>query len=669
MPLGVAQQWQPGAMPQGGPLTGDLQGWPQQSWAPAPRPSRGRSPQAQRGRQGPLGPQGRPKSPDRDWATLRAPRPAPAPERTRQLPDLGLPEFGKGKGGPGGPAPLPMGQPPQAEFGEKGAGRDLGPTQMSQEIPPARQQEPWRPTFKPSLMDEPFRRLPSTDRRHSAERAERRFSAERRLQSPPRGGKGKGPLTSIAFDRSLQKGVQQSDWWTHSLHSGGNAHVSLVADASALGQAAHRLNFLGPETLAAVDCQGVGLHTAAGKICILQVAFRHGVTLEVFLFDVAQLGEQVQVLLPFLQNARASKLIHNAQQYATVLAQQFGLTLAGVIDANWAYETLHGKPLGCLSDLLDWCGVLPLNVKEEALRIERNPELWAHRPLARNVLMYAVQSICTLHSAVPVLWSRLTDALGPSVFDVADTASRQRVEVAAAAGWACRQAGLWTAEHIYPQAPNPGFPEPDPELNDWLAKRFGANSSTTPAPSSSPAAGGGTGNAARGQGPALPSVARRAQSQEPLASATAVVRADDSPRTASWRAAMAQLGPQAQNRAFSARQRSSSPCLETWLARRSEIKAAEPALKPPRRASSLPPRGTGMDSSGPQFAQPPLEQFGIGFQQMSEYTALDRDQRPWAEILEEEQAQEAEESRRCEEDLFEELQQEERRRLAQSELP
>merc|ERR1712232_139857 len=77
------------------------------------------------------------------------------------------------------------------------------------------------------------------------------------------------------------------------------------------------------------------------------------------------------------------------------------------------------------------------------------------------------------------------------------------------------------------------------------------------------------------------------------------------------------------------------------------------------RSSSVPARNPGLDDDQHDFS---LMNLGLGFSNM------ERDQRAWAEILEEEKAEEADEAQRCEEDLFEQLQQEERRRLMQAEL-
>lgn len=214
-------------------------------------------------------------------------------------------------------------------------------------------------------------------------------------------------------------------------------------------------------------------------------------------------------------------------------------------------------------------------------------------------------------------------------------ASQQRVQGATAAGWALRQKGITAGDGNH-----------DPELDSWLARRFG--------------------------GP-LPK-----QTEEALPEG--VVRAGDSPRTASWRATVAQLQPaRSKSRALSqsGRQRSESPSLDNWIARRNQVKGSEEAAtsKEPkaRRVSSLPPKRSEFISSASdrEFkpSSPPLvpasamEALRMGLQ----LDSLKGDGRTWAEILEDEQATQ-EEEKDADEDLFKTLQQEEKKRLAQAEL-
>lgn len=454
----------------------------------------------------------------------------------------------------------------------------------------------------------------SIEQRHSAERrhsmderhsAERRTSAERRPKP---------------FGPTAQMTPQVSQFWQHELPSGETAQVWFVADGGYLTQAVYQLSCLKPDTVTAVDMRGLNL-SAGGTLCLVQVAFRAGTNLNCFLFDILQLGVSFQAVMPFLQNGQISKLMYDAPTHAKILAQQFGITLAGVFHAETAYEMLAVKQPVSMVDLLQWCGKASSVLKAEALMMERAPELWSHRPLAEDTLAFAINAVCILHAAGYVLWYRLCNKLGQSTAQMALQVSEQRAQAAAAAGWAVRQAGVHQDRY-------------DPELDKWIAQRQGLQAGTL---SGAP---------------------------QPYAPSPAV-RAGDSPRTASWRATVAQMQSRPSTE-LGSRQRSSSPTLQSWLERRSAARRSDDHKV--HRASSLPPPkstfvggGAAVPSMSPTLTAG-IEPFRLGFH----LDSLASDGRTWAEILEEEQAREAEKD--SEEDLFKQLQQEEQRRLVQAEL-
>lgn len=429
-------------------------------------------------------------------------------------------------------------------------------------------------------------------------------------------------MGSLRLDCDATQRAQQSEWWQQTLPSGDTVQVHLVADSNALAQAAHRLNLQGSGSLTAIDFQGVNLRAAAGRLCLIQVAFRDGGGLQCILFDVMQLGAHIQALIPFLQNPHAEKIVYDAQMHATVLAHKFGITLGGVIDVHYAFQVLNGQPTNSLADFLEWCGVASTFAKNEIMRMERIPQMWAQRPIPSNMLSFAVQVICMLQSIVPLFWPKLY-AFGPGTVETVKTVSQQQVRMAAAAGWSCRQAGLWIGEHEVAPGGTAGAQGPgreaekrmDPELDDWLARRFG---------------GGGAASPGRGGG------AHREPSQEPatpmLTLPGVAVRAEDSPRTASWRAAMS---TQTHGKD---RPRSDSPSLESWLARRSEVKAS--GDEPVRRRSVSPkPRGADDERRESDQEARHLAPFDIGLA-MQEFVSTNEDRKAWAEIIDDEQAKE-----------------------------
>jgi len=444
-------------------------------------------------------------------------------------------------------------------------------------------------------------------------------------------------MGSMRLDCDFQHEPQQSQWWQHSLPNGQPAQVFLVADPQALAQAVSRLSYQGPRSLTAVDIQGVNLRAAAGRLCLLQVAFWDGGGLQCFLFDIMQLGEHVGALSPFLQHDQAPKLLYNAQLAATVLAHKFGITLAGIIDVGVAFGLLQkGGSLNSVMDYFEWCDVAVPGQRAQWSEIDANHEVWAHRPLDRNTLSCAVQGICTLHATYPLLSARLCASYGQNALEMLASMSHQLVQVHATAGWSCRHAGLWIGEQGASKED-----VDDPGLDDWLAKRFGNDKNKK-------------GGAAVANRPKSPEHRIRALKLTELP--VTAVRATDSPRTASWRAAVAELAAPPGG----SRQRSGSPNLESWLARRTQAKNGKDDPKS-KRSASVPARGEG----GPEEKKNErwdASPFGIGLPMGRDFVRPADDRRNWAEILEDEQAKEAED----EEDIFEQLQQQERERLAQA---
>mmetsp|Transcript_41771 Transcript_41771/g.89691 ORF Transcript_41771/g.89691 Transcript_41771/m.89691 type:complete len:731 (-) Transcript_41771:209-2401(-) len=390
------------------------------------------------------------------------------------------------------------------------------------------------------------RRNFAADRRHSAERrrsTERRFSRERRF-SQERRAKSMGPSASYH-----NRQVELSRFWQQRLPNGKNVQVWVVADQQALSQAAYRLNYLQPGTVTAFELHGVNL-ASGGTLCLASVAFDDisEPARNVVIFDVLQLGEQFQILGEFLSN-NISKLVYDVDTHAKICAQQFGMNMNRVFHAQSAFSLLRGRNPETMVELLEWCGTSSPNLKQTSVMMDRVPELWTHRPLSRDTLNFAVEYLCSMLDSGHSLFNRLVEQFGASAEQKITSASEQRVNEAAQRGWELRNAGFTGEPH-------------DPELNNWLARRFG-------------------------------------QTQANLRSGDDTfhdaVRVGDSPRTASWRATVAQMGGASSRGMSRPRQRSSSPSLATWIARRNNLKPDSSKI---HRASSLPPNPSGFISDG-----------------------------------------------------------------------
>lgn len=598
------------------------------------RPTRGRSP-ADRGRREP-----EPAMPvSQDWESLRRPsspgvrRPRPSPIATAEKGPEGSPPAAERP--TGGPRASPFASAKPVDIKEKDNNEEKKPD------PPAPQlgnqaQQPWRPANRggsPLRGDRPgspegraasgdFRegspagRMPSPGGARGA--SPRRGVSPWRGMSPRRGASPMGRRAGSVgrFQASVQQGTQLSNMWPQTLANGEQVTVFLIADPSALETAVRRLGQVTSDTMFALDCQGVDLRAASGRCALLQLAFRDETGVQCFLFDYIQLGETVSQLTPFLTN-KYSKIVHDTQTYAGMFAHHYGIKLQGVIDAQWGYETITGHPLYCQNDLLEWCGVAPPGWTDECAKMEKNDMWWLDRPLAQPAVRFAVQGVCSLYHTSPVLWQKLSANFGSTALQKIMSASSQRVEMAYSAGWACRQAGLWVGEHGFPHG-TIGQPEPDdPEMDTWLAQRFGERH--RPA-----------------ERAAKRAASVRAHSQEQHLPADAV-RECDSPRTASWRAAVASINPEALGPARQplGRTRSRSPELDDWLSQRTKAKLGGEAVTPRRHRSVPPPKPSGSPQPTTKGASDDTE---VG-RPMRPFILEERDDRAWAEILADEQAQ------------------------------
>jgi hypothetical protein len=441
-------------------------------------------------------------------------------------------------------------------------------------------------------------------------------------------------MGSMILESDSYAQPQESEQWQYTLPNGHSAYVFFVADPDSLARAMSHLAGQGTTSLTAVGFQGVNLNAAAGRLCLMQVAFYDRSFLQVYLFDIMQLGEHVGALTNFLQSATTPKFIYSASLAGQVLAHKFGITLMGCIDVGIAYEMIENKQLIDLDDFFDWCGVVIPGARQEAQRLKERPDFWAHRPLARSTINFAVQNIATLHASYPMVSTRMYSFCGPQSIDMALLRTNQVVKLSAQGGLACRSQGLWIGEQ------NPAK-EHDHQMDDWLEKRFGQKSAAPPQ--------------RRGASPLRKDV----KLDLPALPDTAV-RAEDSPRTASWRAAVAALTAPS----TASRQRSSSPTLESWLARRSQVGDIEKEPQS-RRATSLPSitrklPTTSLNSEEPSENEAKRWDGGRAFDIGVSFLQPDEPRRQWVDMTEDETKEDQEE-------LFAELDNVEKTRLAQAE--
>jgi len=212
-------------------------------------------------------------------------------------------------------------------------------------------------------------------------------------------------------------------------------------------------------------------------------------------------------------------------------------------------------------------------------------------------------------------------------------ASQERGGTGAASGWACRNAGLAMGENGYAFATgmNSQLGRPDPELDNWLAKRMSMK-----------------GSMERGS---------RQRSHS---------RPEDRQRSSS-------AGPNVQDWWDPTQQQetaSRSPGLQNWLARRTAVKNEEQREQRVCRSASVPPSRKlpdrqVLDAAAPVFtpkAKTGLPEPGgiiedcLGTKPRLPFIRPDEDRKDWAEILDEEES-----------DLWWQLQQQEEERQRQAE--
>eukprot|EP00932_Pfiesteria_piscicida_P009459 SRR837773.20192.p3 GENE.SRR837773.20192~~SRR837773.20192.p3 ORF type:complete len:335 (+),score=128.64 SRR837773.20192:468-1472(+) len=330
-------------------------------------------------------------------------------------------------------------------------------------------------------------------------------------------------------------------------------------------------------------------------------------------FDVLQLNAQfAQAVGPFLEGGH-SKLVYDAATSARVCAQQFGLNLANIFHAQSAFQMLVNRQPDDVHELLQFCDMQEAEkMKGLSKMLDRAPELWTHRPLQQDTLKFAVERSCLLLDCGHKLFKKLEGVLGAATHEKVFAASAQCVQQGASHGWELRNSGFTGERH-------------DPELVNWLARRFGQE----PGPS---------------------------DANKDLVTEK-IIRAGDSPRTASWRATVAMVNVRARS---VGRERSDSPSLENWIAKRNNVKQDAPRAPAPRehRASSLPPRSSSTFISEPATSAPnphssAAEPFWLQGQQQH---------KAWVEMMEEEQARKADEQ-----DLFNALNKVDEHRMAQAE--
>jgi DNA polymerase I-like protein with 3'-5' exonuclease and polymerase domains len=146
-------------------------------------------------------------------------------------------------------------------------------------------------------------------------------------------------------------------------------------------------------TVLALDCEGVDLGRAPGKICIVQVSTREAC----FLFDVHEIqkSDDLTVFLKeILESPHILKVIHDCKQDADALLHHLGIQLTHVHDTQCFERILHGKESN-LNRTLEAYN-LQMNDTRDCSVYDRNPAFWAQRPLTPEMISWASGDVASL---------------------------------------------------------------------------------------------------------------------------------------------------------------------------------------------------------------------------------------------------------------------------------
>ena len=161
------------------------------------------------------------------------------------------------------------------------------------------------------------------------------------------------------------------------------------------------------------DCEGSNL-SRWGKLSVMQFK-----TLENAIVCDTQVPGVIDVLRPVLESETVTKVTHDCREDAAALYHQTGTKLKGVIDLQIAGWLIRGQKNGEVKMSLIDCPItetpmhLPSlsilkqtlgmqNSKLTALKssvanlMEKEPDLWAHRPLPVQLVKYAVADVLEL---------------------------------------------------------------------------------------------------------------------------------------------------------------------------------------------------------------------------------------------------------------------------------
>jgi stage III sporulation protein SpoIIIAA len=177
------------------------------------------------------------------------------------------------------------------------------------------------------------------------------------------------------------------------------------------------------KTVIAVDCEGV-----PDNLFLIQV----GTMDSTYVFDCVKLGPQrvCEFLSPMLTDARVTKLFHDLHNDAAAFANIGAINqLEGTLDTQLAMESLTGELHVGFNQLMKNLNQKQHGSKHVMKGRMQNGQLFAQRPLPRDVLKYAVDDVRLLIGA----YDSLREKLGET-WDWVQKASDLRARMAAASG-------------------------------------------------------------------------------------------------------------------------------------------------------------------------------------------------------------------------------------------
>lgn len=188
-------------------------------------------------------------------------------------------------------------------------------------------------------------------------------------------------------------------------------------------QVAELARLLAAETVIAVDLEADSMHNYQEKVCLIQVS-----TLKKTVLIDPLAVTDLSPLQPVFSNPAIRKIFHAADYDLRSLKRDFNLSISGLFDTMISAQLLGEERIGLADLLRKYFGV------ELDKKFQRAD--WSKRPLPAEMVRYAAEDTCHLHSLVDIFEKRLEE-LNRTSWAVEEFSLMEDVRFAEAKGPIC----------------------------------------------------------------------------------------------------------------------------------------------------------------------------------------------------------------------------------------